>query len=189
MDDPQVWPYDDMMNTDRSFRLVQRGVAISMLAAVLLTAGAFVVVDRHWPPSANMPIGERLLIAAKTDLIVVLWLAIAIADVARRRFISPLDIMGSSEGEGSRQIRNANAFLQNTLEQVAVAVPAHFALAAFYPGSPAIVPALGALFSLGRLLFWIGYPRGPVARAFGFAISFYPSIGALIACGFALLAR
>jgi hypothetical protein len=134
-------------------------------------------------------LGERLLIAAKTDLIVVLWLAIAISDVARRRFFSPLDIMGSSEATGSRQIRNASAFLQNTLEQVAVAVPAHFALAAFYPGSPAIVPALGGLFSLGRLLFWIGYPRGPVARAFGFAISFYPSIGALIVCGFALLTR
>ncbi len=160
-----------------------------MLAAALVTAAAFPLVDRCWPHWSGMPTAERLGLAAKTDLFVVLWLAIAISDVARRRFISPLDIKGSSEGPGSPEIRNANAFLQNTLEQVAIAVPAHVALALYYRGSAAIVPAFGALFCVGRLLFWIGYRRGAVARAFGFAITFYPSVAALIVCAFQLLPR
>lgn len=177
------------MTTDRPFRLAQRGVAASMLVAAMLTAAAFPLADRYGPHPDASTRAERLLVAAKTDLIVVLWLAIAISDVARRRFNSPLDIKGSSEGPGSAPIRNANAFLQNTLEQTAVAVPAHLALAIFYGGSVAIVPVFGTFFCLGRLLFWIGYPYGPVARAFGFAITFYPSVAALVVCGSLLLSR
>lgn len=177
------------MSIDRSFRLAQRGVALYMLAATVLTAAAFPLADHYAPQSTGASTAERLRIAAKTDLFVVAWLAIAISDVARRRFISPLDIKGSSEGAGSPQIRVANAFLQNSLEQVVLAVPAHFALAVFYRGGPAIVPVFGAFFCVGRLLFWIGYAYGPVARAFGFAISFYPSVAALIVSGTLLLSR
>jgi uncharacterized membrane protein YecN with MAPEG domain len=69
------------------------------------------------------------------------------------------------------------------------AVPAHFALDVFYPGSPAIVPVFGAFFCAGRVLFWIGYRSGPVARAFGFAMTFYPSVAALIVSGGLLISR
>jgi len=117
------------MNADRSFRLVQRGVVISMLAAVLLTAVAFAAVGRYWVPLNRLATGQRLLIAAKTDLFVVLWLAIAISNVARLRFIAPIDTAGSGSGPGSQEIKIAAAFLQNTLEQVCIAVPAHLALA------------------------------------------------------------
>ncbi|MGA2776038.1 MAG: hypothetical protein ABSF94_00665 [Steroidobacteraceae bacterium] len=51
------------------------------------------------------------------------------------------------------------------------------------------MPILGGFFCIGRLWFWIGYQRGPAARAFGFAISFYPSVAALLVCGWALLSR
>jgi uncharacterized membrane protein YecN with MAPEG domain len=175
------------MNADRSFRLVQRGVVISMLAAVLLTAVAFAAVGRYWVPLNRLATGQRLLIAAKTDLFVVLWLAIAISNVARLRFISPIDIAGSGSGPGSQEIQIAAAFLQNTLEQVCIAVPAHLALATLYGGSPALVPVLGGLFCFGRLIFWIGFRRGPVGRAFGFALTFYPSVGALLLSVFLLL--
>ncbi len=168
------------MTLDSSFRREQRLVAASMLAAVVLTAAAFPFADHYWRESIGMPTGERLLLAAKTDLFVVLALVIAISDVARRRFLSALDIQGSSVAPGSEQMRNASAFLQNTLEQVAVAVPAHFALALFYRGGAAIIPLLGALFCIGRVLFRVGYSHGAAARAFGFAITFYPSVAALV---------
>ncbi|MGO8855040.1 MAG: MAPEG family protein [Steroidobacteraceae bacterium] len=158
-----------------------------MLAATLLTVVAFVSVDRYWVSPNGLATGQRLLIAAKTDLFVVLWLAIAISNVARLRFFSPIDIEGSGSGAGRQQIRIASAFLQNTLEQVCVAVPAHLALATFYAGSPAIVPVLGGLFCLGRLFFWIRYRHGPVGRAFGFALTFYPSVGALLLSVFLVL--
>jgi hypothetical protein len=42
---------------------------------------------------------------------------------------------------------------------------------------------LAALFSLGRLAFWIGYRHGAPWRAFGFAVTFYPTV-----VGYAILA-
>jgi uncharacterized membrane protein YecN with MAPEG domain len=41
--------------------------------------------------------------------------------------------------------------------------------------------ALSALFVVGRIAYWIGYPQGAGARAFGFALTFYPTIMALLA--------
>jgi len=168
------------MAADSNFRSVQRGVAGWMAVAVFLTAGAFVIVDRYGAPASPVALAERLMIAVRTDLFVVLWLAIAISNVARIRFISPDDIAGSGAASPGPRLRTAAAFLQNTLEQVAIAVPAHFALAIFYSDRPLIVPVLGGLFCLGRLFFWAGYARGAVGRAFGFALTFYPSVGALL---------
>ena len=38
-------------------------------------------------------------------------------------------------------------------------------------------PILTALFLLGRVLFWIGYHKNPYLRAFGFGLTFYPTVG------------
>src|ERR1017187_1339462 len=54
-----------------------------------ISAVAFAAVGRYWVPLNRLATGQRLLIAAKTDLFVVLWLAIAISNVARLRFIAP----------------------------------------------------------------------------------------------------
>jgi uncharacterized membrane protein YecN with MAPEG domain len=48
----------------------------------------------------------------------------------------------------------------------------------------AVIDALVILFAVGRLLFWIGYRRGAAGRAFGFALTFYPSVLALLAAAF-----
>ncbi|WP_315753874.1 MULTISPECIES: hypothetical protein [unclassified Bradyrhizobium] len=36
------------------------------------------------------------------------------------------------------------------------------------------------LFGLGRLLFWLDYARGAAGRAFGVALTFYPTAFSLI---------
>ena len=74
----------------------------------------------------------------------------------------------------------ANAILQNTLQQVAVAIPVHVALAALIVSSMPLIVALTAFFALGRVLFWVGYANGAKARALGFALTFYPSLVGLI---------
>jgi len=156
---------------------------MSMLAALMVTVAAFSAAERYGAsPGHAAATSARLLIAAKTDLFVVLWLAAAISNVARLRFFSPIDIAGSASGPGSQNIQVAMAFLRNTLEQVCVAIPAHLALATLYLGSPMLVPVLGGLFCVGRPLFWIGLRRGPPVRALGFALTFYPSVGALLLC-------
>ena len=35
---------------------------------------------------------------------------------------------------------------------------------------------LTALFLMGRVLFWVGYHYNPYVRAFGFGITFYPTV-------------
>src|SRR5208282_616348 len=106
--------------------------------------------------------------------------AIAAPLPARARVFMAADNNFRSVQRGVAIWMGAAALLQNTMEQVAIAVPAHFGLAIFYGGRPIMVPVLGGLFCLGRFLFWSGYARGAVGRAFGFALTFYPSVGALL---------
>jgi glutathione S-transferase len=62
----------------------------------------------------------------------------------------------------------------NTLELLIVFLPALF-LAAKYQ-SPAIVAGVGAVFLVGRLLYWRAYVINPAKRALGFALSILPTI-------------
>jgi len=72
-------------------------------------------------------------------------------------------------------------FILNTFEQftaylVAIAV---VALHTLVDGARAL-PILTMLFVLGRILFWIGYHKSPHLRAFGFGITFYPTVAVYI---------
>lgn len=168
-----------------AFKREQRGVALAMAAALVLTIlalGAAAVTDHEPLPSA-----ERLRIAMTADVLVVAWLAAAIANVARLRFFSEQDIAGSSTETSTVEVRRAGAILQNTLEQVVLAVTAHMIVAASFPHARTLIVTLACLFAIGRLLFWIGYRHGARARAFGFALTFYPSVLALIASAARLL--
>lgn len=162
------------------FQREQRHVAIGMALAVTVTVlvlGASLFLGAR---GASEPLLSRVATAFKADVFVVLWLAAAIGNVARIRFFSPQDIGGSGTGAGSTAIRTASAVLQNTLEQVTLAVPVHVALAVVLAGSVPTTIALAGLFCAGRFLFWIGYGRGAAGRAFGFALTFYPSLAALV---------
>src|SRR4051794_6157479 len=113
------------MTTD--LRSEQRGVATGVVIALVAAA---VVLGAGWtilpftPPRVVMP-GERLAYAIRVDLFVMMWLLIAIARVGNIRFFSADDIRGSGFAPPSPRLAMASAFLQNTLEQVALAIPAH----------------------------------------------------------------
>lgn len=166
------------MAPSEKFRHEQRGVARRMVAAL----GATLVISAaclHWD-IAPTTLAERLIVTAKADVFVLGWLAATIGNVARLRFFSAEDIAGSDPRTATSDVMRANAVLQNTLEQVVLAVPVHVALAALVTSSMPLVVALAAMFAIGRLLFWIGYAHGAKARAFGFALTFYPTIAGLI---------
>ena len=77
----------------------------------------------------------------------------------------------------------------NTLEQLVVFVPA-IMLFGRYLSAPTAA-ALGALFIVGRALYFRGYVRSPQRRHFGFGLSFFPNMvllgGALVGALRALL--
>ena len=166
------------------FRHEQRLVAQSMAAAALVSAAVLVTLFVLRPlamPDLTAS-SARLLYTVKIDALLVAWLGAAVANVARLRFFSVEDIGGSASSDASPPVRRARAVLQNTLEQVLLAFGSQLALAAQLSGRWMILfPGLAGLFCLGRLLFWLGYEGGAATRAFGFALTFYPSVTACAA--------
>ncbi len=68
--------------------------------------------------------------------------------------------------------------LQNTVEQVVLAVIGWMALAVQLPAEQlGVVPALAFAFVFARLCFWIGYHTSGPAPSFGFAATFYTTFG------------
>ena len=154
------------------------------LAVVVLTLAI------GWSIAPVLSPTDRVLRAVAAATVAALWLAAAIGHVAALRFESPANIDAAASGSGdSPRVVIAQAVLRNTLEQVVLAIPAYLALAWVVEGSGAMVPMLAALFSVGRTLFWANYARGAAARAFGFALTFYSSVAALVIVLVALLGR
>ena len=71
--------------------------------------------------------------------------------------------------------------MQNTFERAVLAIITHLIVAATFNRSIVMVKVLASMFGIGRLLFWVGYKHGARGRAFGFALTFYPSVLALVA--------
>ncbi|MGJ4908155.1 MAPEG family protein [Bradyrhizobium sp. HKCCYLS2033] len=167
------------MAEDAAFHREQTQVAAGMAAAALIAIAAIGVALWRGDGPAE-PAAERLAIALRLDLFVIVWLLAAIGNVARLRFFSAQDIAGSATTVASDAVRRGNAILQNTLEQAALAVTVHLGLAATLPHPAPLLLTLVILFGLGRLLFWLGYAWGAAGRAFGFALTFYPTAFSLI---------
>lgn len=151
----------------------RRGVAIGMAAGLAVAVAAIAIGQAS---DAARSAGETLGAAAA---ILGLWVAAAIGDVARLRFADDAAIAGAAAGVDPPALLVARAVLQNTLEQAVVAGFAYVALA-YVAAAPATIAVLAGCFSVGRVLFWVGYPRGAAARAFGFALTFCPSVLGLL---------
>lgn len=150
-----------------------------MAAAALVSVAGIAAALVLGSPQA---VESRLVAASTGAAILVAWLAAAIANVARLRFFSPDAIDAGSAGrvDSGEAVLRAGAILQNTLEQVVLAIPAYIGLALLLNRSTAVIATCAGLFCAGRMLFWAGYGRGAVGRATGFALTFYPSVAALL---------
>lgn len=163
------------MDEVKAFRAQQRAVALRMGMALVATGAGLAAAMHAGRGDAPPDLAGRLTMAAMAGLVPAFWLAVAIGDVARRRFLSPEAIGGGA----APALTAAQAMLQNTLEQAALAWPVWAAVALFMdrPASPLI--ALAGLFSLGRIMFRLTWRRGAAARAFGFGLTFYPTLAAM----------
>ena len=66
----------------------------------------------------------------------------------------------------------------NTLEQLVIFVPSIVMFAHFW--SPVIAAALGALFIIGRGMYFYGYTRSAQGRHLGFMVSSLPNLALLV---------
>jgi hypothetical protein len=156
----------------------QRDVAFGMgigLAVTLASLGVAVLLQ----PFGAMPgaMSSRLEVLALGALAPSLALAFSIARLAAHRFHTPQDLDGSGLTSGTERASLLQALLQNTLEQVALALPVYAAWALLAPTHLiAVLPVAALLFLFGRTLFFWGYARGAAGRALGFALTFYPTV-------------
>ena len=157
----------------------QRGVMGGMLSALgvgVVLVGAGMV----WNPLGLTPgldFAGRVQVAAGSWLILLVSLAVAIGRLAKHRFLTPEDIDGAAGGAGSARARILQSLLQNTLEQATLAGGIYLCWSVWMPPQWLSVPPVAAIvFGVGRILFFVGYEKGAPARAFGFALAFYPSI-------------
>lgn len=161
-------------------RGVLRGIAAGLVISIVGLVAVVLLAPPLLLPHAAFP--ATLAAAFAWDALIVVCLALNIGALARHRFFTPQDIDGGglSQGSGSAQVLQAT--LQNTLEQVVLALAVHGIWAAVMPLAwQAAVPLAALLFVIGRILFWRGYAAGAPARALGFALTFYPSALMLIA--------
>lgn len=149
----------------------QRGVAVGMVVGL---AFSFVVVFYGARVFINLDAADCFAISF---LLPAVALFVAIARLAKHRFFNAADIDGSALTAGTDQARLLQALLQNTLEQLALAIPVYIvALFGSHESVQDAVPVCACTFLAGRVLFFVSYKRGASARAFGFAITFYPTV-------------
>jgi hypothetical protein len=150
---------------------------IFVLVGNWLFAAAFfglVKLGWHWVPT-EWTLGDRIALVIKDAVIAILSAVLAICIVAAQR-LDPSMWVGRTAKPNSALDINTR-FILNTFEQFIAYFIGNAGMALYCPPEEArSLIILTALFLLGRVLFWAGYHFNPYLRAFGFGITFYPTV-------------
>jgi len=164
-----------MNSTQRqSFIWSAGGVAVFPIVA----AAIYVVLPvREVPPSATERFLNTVLQLRWPTLVLLLMVIVLFRNFDTAKAANPL-----AGGESERHRVNQRV-LQNSMEQFLLFVPSVLGLAILaqdvFVWHAVWVAVL--VFTLGRVVFWIGYHRSPQARAPGFIMSFSTTLLTLAA--------
>jgi len=162
------------------FTARQRPFIIVLMANWIFSIAFFLGMKLvwHWQPE-DWGIADRIALVLKDAVFALLPGVIGICVVAAQR-LNPSMFVGQMPKPNSAVDIN-NRFILNTFEQFTAYFVANAGLAMYCPPEEArSLPLLTMLFVMGRILFWIGYHRNPYLRAFGFGITFYPTVAAFV---------
>lgn len=157
----------------------QRGVLKGIVAGLLVTISVIVYGIRVDPFSFNTLSGleTKLNVLGSSLFLPTIFLVICIGRLAKHRFFTAEDIDGSALTQGTNTATLLQSLLQNTLEQLVITVCVYCMWCFTMPmGWLSILPLCSILFALGRIAFYLGYKKGAPSRAFGFALTFYPTV-------------
>jgi hypothetical protein len=128
----------------------------------------------HWVPE-DWTLGDRIAQMIKDAVFAILPAVLAICIVAAQR-LDPSMWVGRTAKPNSALDINTR-FILNTFEQFILYFIGNAGLAIYCPPQEArTLIILTALFLLGRVMFWVGYHFNPYLRAFGFGVTFYPTV-------------
>lgn len=151
---------------------------VKVLVSTWIFSLAYYVLVKQvvaWRPDF-WAVPDRLALMIQCSIFSLLPAIAAIAVVAIQR-LNP-DMWIGQEVKRYSALDINNRFILNTVEQFILFVVGLSGIALFAPFQEAhSIPVLTSLFLLGRALFWFGYHYNPYLRAFGFGITFYPTIG------------
>ncbi len=157
------------MKTGASVARSRAIVLGEILVAAAITAAIWFALDRGLPPLTGMadPLA-RVVFAFKCCCLAILFCFVTgVEAVAHERLGSPaIDPLSGFE---TARMRINLRYLQHTLEQLVVFVPALIGLAWYSDGGRGMraVVATAVVWVLARFAFWIGYHRGSLHRAAG----------------------
>jgi hypothetical protein len=150
---------------------------IFVLVANWLFAASFFGLCKllwHWAPS-QWSVADRFALVIKDAVIAILPAVLAICIVAAQR-LNPSLFVGRVPKPNSAVDIN-NRFILNTVEQFILYFIGNAGIALYAPPDEArTLVILTALFVMGRMMFWVGYHYSPHLRAFGFGVTFYPTV-------------
>lgn len=176
---------------DIDLRKEVQGIRTAAVKALILSAASFAAGYLLLPKYLFFPAttSDALVFTLRVDLFILLWVVVAVGFVSHARRQSTVDIRGAAFGVPSESIRVKIAFLQNTLEQAFIAIGAHLVFSTLLAGPAlSLLIVATALFAVGRITFYRGYPQGAAARAFGMVTTAIPTM-VILALSLVALAR
>ena len=133
----------------------------------------------HWYPLEWSSAGDKIALVFKCAAFALVPGILGICIVAAQRLDPNLMVGRMAKPNSSLDVNTR--FILNTFEQFTAYLVAIAVVALYSPAEEArAIPILTTLFVLGRLLFWVGYHKNAHLRAFGFGLTFYPTVAVYI---------
>jgi MAPEG family protein len=124
----------------------------------------------------------RLAFALRWMLLPGFCLLVGVISAGRRGFVA--DAIDGTRTPTSHTLEINLRYNQNTLEQTVLACIAWAGLAiSLSIPHLVVIPAMAALFAVGRCAFWIGYLIYPTGRAFGMVLTALPTAASYVWLG------
>jgi uncharacterized membrane protein YecN with MAPEG domain len=162
------------MALDREQRGIRNGALLALTTAIAVIS-VCTTLEIGLAEFSDLRSGMPQLAFAAGMLAV--SLAVAIGRLGNDRFVEPLDRNAAASETATPIARQYQAILTNTHEQATLAMLVYLIAAFTLPqGWTDCIAAGSLLFVAGRLFFTVGYSRGASSRAFGFGLTFYPTI-------------
>ena len=160
-------------------------VVIGILICVLLSQEMILVGVKVSSTASINDFVWKLEYVIKWSILPISWLVIFWHVVALTRgFTDATNPMSGNE----HLMEMKKNILTNSMEQFVIFMAAQMCLVSWINGksTQVIIPLINILFVVGRILFWLGYPK---RRSAGMAMTLIPSIIISVYCLFQLLSN
>ena len=133
-------------------------------------------------PLVNLPtMTDRIVFTLRLQMLSAMTVVFGIIWVANTRFYTPA--MDTFSQAAQHHVAIPTRYLQNTVEQFVLSFVGNLVLTTYLPSNKMhMIAVFVALFVAGRLAFALGYRRYYVQRAFGFVLTFMPTVSVYIFC-------